>query len=158
MIEIKQGSQYYAELKNILNGQNSDEFNIQIIISKKLIETSNELMKIASENYYTKVIDILQQNTSVNGNELMKVASENGYTEIVKLLLLDPSVDPSFSDNYAIKFAAANGHVEVVKILLRDKRVDPSTNDNFNGEWMYQNNFGHRKGLMKQQIYKLITF
>lgn len=69
-------------------------------------------------------------NTGKNNQMLIKFASQNGYSDIIEMLLKDDRVNPIVHNNLPIAYAAENGHLDAVKVLMNDKRVDPSDYNN----------------------------
>jgi ankyrin repeat protein len=110
--------------------EKNDVKKVKLLIADNVDPSTdyNYAIRLASNNGYTEIVEILLKDKRVNPstdyNYAIGKASENGYIEIVKLLLADVRVDPSDDANYAIRHASKRGHVEIVKLLLTDSRVN----------------------------------
>jgi hypothetical protein len=88
-------------------------------------------VKNAFENKCYELFKLLYSLDSVrykNLNIIFNIACEKGLDSIVRMMIMNPTLDPTTSNNVALITAVKNKHYSIVKLLLTQDIIDVNTN------------------------------
>ncbi|MFA5154027.1 MAG: ankyrin repeat domain-containing protein [Clostridia bacterium] len=106
--------------------------------ANNLNRSGNKAIQMAGREGYTKLVELLLKDPSVDPSENTKdgirydlpdkhygfrQAASNGHLECVRLFLQHPATEPDYRRNFALKHALRNGHNDVVKLLMSNNKV-----------------------------------